>query len=213
MQWLLDGGGAAAMAFKVIVLGFRPFLIRLMAKKAPVQFAETSMRGEGLPVNVQFETTPDGKTESRFQLNVLGAPERVFFSDAIAIREERLGTRIGFVQRDFSGKKARALLDIYMPFEALDQLRATLTNADFDKIPAEMDVEMDEEPSNSIAYQANFVRLARGGLSACADFYYASPYGLINGDKRGSAYFEPVVRVTATDGVFSTLISYFKKED
>lgn len=182
-----------------------------MAKKATASSDETSMRGEGFPVQVQFTRLSDEKTESRFQLNVLGAPTRIFFSDAIHIRVLEHGTRIGFIQTDYSGKRARALLEIYMTREAAEQLASTVVAANFEAAPIDFNVDIQEEPENSISYQANFARLARGGMSACADFYYASPYGLINGDKRGSAYLDPVVRVTTTDAVFLTLINHFSK--
>jgi len=181
-------------------------------KKPPAVSFDSSMQGEGIPLIARTEVRPSGKQEMAFGLANVAAPERTFFSDAVVIKASSQGYRLSYFQTDFSGTKPRALVEIYLSEEAAKQFSLSLKEMPEGEHEEGFEVDASVEPLNSICYQANFIRMARGAMSACADFYLASPYSLLNGERRGTAYVTPVVRVNMTDAVFAETIRKFFAE-
>lgn len=180
-----------------------------MAKKNPSSsFTSQHPKGEGLPVQVNFEKIDEERSLSHFQFEGMPAPDRKFFSDAVIVHQVSHGYRIAFLQTGFFSKTPRALMEIYLNNQAALQFSRSLDQMNLNEKAPVFDINCDLDPKESIAYPANFVRMSRGAMSSVADFYYTSPYGLMS-SRTGLAYFDPVVRVMMTSEVFTAIVHSF----
>ena len=158
---------------------------------------------------VKLEKIDEEKSLTHFQFEGMPAPERKFFSDSLLVHQVDHGYRIAFLQSGFFSNAPRALMEIYLNNQAAARFSQSLEGMDLqDEVP-KFDIDCGADPREAIAYPANFIRMSRGVISSVADFYYASPYGLMS-SRSGVAYFDPVVRITMTNAVFLALFHAFK---
>ncbi|WP_447775690.1 hypothetical protein [Variovorax boronicumulans] len=175
-----------------------------MAKDSRQQAQMTTAKGEGLrvPFKVQHSDVKNGITNMTGQVGIenIDAPDRRFVADSFEIRAHPAGFgQWLFGQTQVDGKTLRALLDVRFPAHSMESVAVTFQRFKFES-PAASDVRQysrafETEPPQTIALEANLMRINATRHSAVMDFYYTSGFGTSQALGSAHIFVLPVVRV------------------
>lgn len=156
---------------------------------------------EGTPLSVVArkleEVEGTTKVEANIEFRSAPAPTRRFIADCFEVRAQFNECRLIFGQRKVDGHSIRALLDIRFAREplagALSSLKTQVRKDSIDK--DEYRFAFVDEPEQTIAVEANFLRASIGPSAATIDFYYASGFSVSHMMANQVLYVDEVVRI------------------
>lgn len=185
-------------------------------KSTPARKATQALRppfssvNEGDPLEIQVqEQIVDGAGETLLKMSLdLGsapAPRRRFVADgfSIVVRDETY--HLIFLQHRVDGNSLRAMVDIQMAENSVrDFLQSTALYSHASvRISA---TQVSQEPDQTVALAANFVRAAVGPGGACIDFYLASAFSMVAVANSHPLHLEAEVRIITSQNVHAGFI-------
>ena len=179
-------------------------------KHTPVHRLNKPGEGASLVVSREHSVDVKGATGVLLTIDFTSAPvpDRRYAADIAAVERVNDMVNIIFGQTKVGGG-FRSLLIINMSASAVHQFLRSLA----DILPtireyakrislAKVDLtEVGQEPNQTVALTANLVAASQSGREACLDFYYSSPWVMMQVKKGGEFAAEPIVRITLTTGL------------
>jgi hypothetical protein len=184
-----------------------------MSKHKHTPVHRHSKPGEGASLSVSRKQSVDvaGATGVSLSIDFTSAPvpDRRYAADIATVVRTNDMVNLIFGQTKVSGTEFRSLLIIHLSAAAVHQTLRSLqellpTIRKYERFTnlAKVDLtDVDHEPSQTVALTANLVAVSHSGREACLDFYYSSPWVILQVKNGGEFASEPIVRITLSTGL------------
>ncbi len=152
-----------------------------------------------------------GTTGTLFTIDLTSAPvpDRRYAADIATVVRVNDMVRLIFGQTKVGGIEPRSLVVIHLSALAVRQflqsmpdvlatMRAYAQQSNLTKVSL---VDVEKEPNQTVALAANITAASASGREACMDFYYTSPFVMLQVTKGGGFAVDPVVRVMLSTGL------------
>jgi hypothetical protein len=180
--------------------------------------------GEGAAqVEVNFvprsNVSDKGKVAAQINLATVPVPHRRYSADVAAVNYWKETVQLLFAQKKLSGDDLRSLVIVKMNADWAKRFLDSIADAEvpFDKyattnnIANDAMVVVEEEPKDTVAFDANFTLAAISGRQACLDFYYSSPFAFSASQGAKKLAVDPVLRVDLRAGLLMGVIDGIRK--
>lgn len=169
--------------------------------------------GEGASISVSRSPLVDVRGATGVLLTIdfgsAPVPDRRYAADIATVERVNDMVNLIFGQTKVGGVGFRSLLVINLSPSAVHQFLRSLqdilpTIHEYAKRSnvAKVDLtNVDQEPNQTVALTANLVAASQSGREACLDFYYSSPWVMMQVKQGGEFAAEPIVRITLSTGL------------
>lgn len=163
--------------------------------------------GEGVLVDLRPALVRDvaGTNSAKMTANInnVPVPNKRYSADVCFVGFNNDTFKLLFAQEKFNSTELRTLLIVKMSEESVGRFLETLEDTDppFSDYAETAGFRIEElgaftqEPSETVAFDANFVLVGMSGKEGCADFYHSSAFAMGASKASGKLALDPVVRV------------------
>lgn len=193
-----------------------------MSKTKHTPIHRLNKPGEGVTFGVTRTHAVDVKGSTGVLLTVdltsAPVPDRRYAADIATVERVNDMVNLIFGQTKVGGRDFRSLLVIHLSASAVHQFLRSVqdilpTIREYAKRSnlAKVDLtDVDQEPSQTVALTANLIAASHSGREGCLDFYYSSPWVMIQVKKGGDFAAEPIVRTTLSTGLLLAICERFE---
>lgn len=175
----------------------------------------TARAGEGVQIAIvrQIGATTDSHHQIQIDLRSAPVPDRRYTADVVCLTQSNGVVRFLFGQTRVDGIQLRSLLDVHFSLLAASRLSKTMDDL---KISFELLkqqgmklgtlIDITDEPNQTIGLTANIVMASCSGEESALDFYHMSPFSVVEVQKGGGLFADPVVRVILPTSLLMALV-------
>lgn len=163
--------------------------------------------GEGEPVaftrkQVVSVTGITGHAVSA-DMSTARVPDRHYVADIASVIRAGDSVKMLFGQKKVGGDDLRSLVVIHLPgiaitrfLKSVPEITANLSKFATQSNMSDTGLEnLQSEPQQTVALPANMILVSVSGYEACLDYYYYSPFVMVQVSKGGKFVVDPVARV------------------